>query len=233
MKELKIKKSIRVRLMSLVVTSALLFSNFAFAEESIEYLKYSNEKVRLDIYNPELYRIPVVILIHGSAGIEGDRAERYRGFATDIMNKGMIAINVHYFDSGKENWIETIIQTIDYVKNIENADTNRIGIVGYSLGGTIALLVSASDKRVKVLALNAGSLPGGFTIKEAVRLPKTLMICGSNDTAINALNKLEQWFKELGKPFETKINEGLGHDSPPDVFQENWQAIVKFMVDNL
>jgi len=234
MKELKIKKSICVRLMSLVITLSLLFTNFVFAGESSANLEYANEKVRLDIYNPTFPQCPVVILIHGAAGIEGDRAERYRGFATDLMNKGMIAVNVHYFDSKKENWIETIIQTLNYVQNIGNADTDRIGIVGYSLGGTIALIVSSIDRRVKVLALNSGFLPNGFTREKAARLPKTFMISGSNDTAMNTLNTLKQWFIESGNPFETKINEGLGHDDVPlDVFQENWQAIVKFLFDNL
>lgn len=232
--DLKSKKFILLKLAGLMIAVSFLFTSFAFSEENQIYLRYANEKVRLDIYNPTHYSCPIVILIHGAAGIEGDRAERYRGFATDLMNRGVIAINVHYFDSKKENWTETILQTINYIQNIPNADKSRIGIVGYSLGGTIALKVASTDKRVKVLAINSGFLPSGFTKEDAVCLPKTLIISGSEDSAINTLNLLKQWSLELGRSFQTEINEGIGHDNVPiKVFEENWGTIVKFLIDNL
>jgi dienelactone hydrolase len=224
----------KLKHISWIIVISLLFSSFAFAEKSREYLKYEDEQVRLDIYNPGYRNCPVVILIHGGVGIEGDRAIRYAGFATDLMNKGIIAINVYYFDSKRENWTKTIIQTINYIKNIPNANKDRVGIVGYSLGGTIALTAASIDNRIKALAINAGYLPSGFTKENAANLPKTLMISGTKDSAIHTLNQLKQWFKEFGKPFQTKINEGLGHNNVPmGIFQENWDAIVEFFTKNL
>lgn len=197
------------------------------------YLKYDNEEVRLDIYNPGLASCPVVILIHGASGIEGDRAVRYRDFATDLMNSGIIAINAHYFQSQKGNWVKTFVKTIDYAESIPNAEKNKIGLVGYSLGGTIALKVAAADDRVKLLALSAGFLPQGFTKEDAARLPKTLMISGSQDSAMNTLDTLSAWFTQLGKPFETKIDEGIGHNNVPmNIFKEDWNAIVIFFTNN-
>jgi dienelactone hydrolase len=201
--------------------------------DSTYYLEYGNEKVRLDIYNPGLEKCPVVILIHGAAGIEGDRAVRYRDFATDLMNSGIIAINVHYFQSQKSNWKKTFIKTIDYAERMANADKDKIGLVGYSLGGTVALGVAAADNRVKLLALCAGFLPQEFTKADASRLPKTLMISGSQDRAMNTLNTLSAWFKELGKPCETKIDQGIGHDNiPMNVFHEDWNTIMIFFTNN-
>jgi len=224
----------KLKYLSLTIIILLLLTSFAFAAKEKANLEYGDEKVRLDIYNPARYNCPVVILIHGAAGIEGDRADRYAGFATDLMNKGIIAINVYYFDSKRQNWIQTIIETINYIKNISNADEDRIGIVGYSLGGTIALKVASLDNRVKALAINSGFLPSGFTKEDAAKLPKTLMISGSEDRAIDTLNTLRQWFTELGKPFQTKINAGLGHDNiPGSIFLENWDTIVKFFTTNL
>jgi len=201
-------------------------------QTSASELKYDNQKVKLDIYNPKSFNCPVVILIHGSAGIEGDRAIRYRGFATDLMNKGIIAINVHYFDSQQSDWVKTIIKTIDYAEAIPNANKNKIGIVGYSLGGTLALQAASADKRVTLLAIGAGYLPPGFTKEDAKRLPSTYMISGNKDDAINTLNQLKAWFEEFNKPFKSKIDEGVGHAAPANLFEEDWRTIVEFFTEN-
>ena len=197
------------------------------------YLEYDDEKIILDIYNPDSWRCPVVILIHGAAGIEGNRAVRYKGFATDLMNKDIIAINVHYFDTKRRmNWTKTVLETINYSQRIKNADKNKIGLVGYSLGGTIALAVASVDNRVKLLAINAGYMPSGFSKRQAANLPRTLMLSGTEDTSIQTLNQLSTWFKGLGIPFETKINPGMGHSVPMNIFNENWRTIVNFFVRN-
>jgi dienelactone hydrolase len=206
----------------------------AGAEKTTAYLKYADETVKLDIYNPGGEGCAVAILIHGASGIEGDRATRYENFATDLMQKGIIAINVHYFDSKQNNWVNTILETISYTQKIPNVDKNKIGLIGYSLGGTLALRAASFDNRVKLLATASGFLPAGFTKEEALRLPKILMISGDQDPAINTLNTLRQWLAESGKSFEVKIDKGIGHDNVPmNVFQEDWQTIVQFFVKNL
>lgn len=208
---------------------SLCFLTPSFAGKSREYLKYGEEQVRLDIYNPGNFNYPVVILIHGAAGIEGDRADRYARFATDLMKKGIIAINVYYFDSRTENWLQTIIQTINYIENIPHADKDRIGIVGYSLGGTIALKVASIDSRVKALAINSSFLPAGFTKEDAVNLPETLIICGTRHKAIHNSNELKQWFTELDSPFQMRINKGVAHGNvPTSVFQKDQHTVVRF-----
>jgi dienelactone hydrolase len=195
-------------------------------------LNYDNQRVKLDVYNPKYFNCPVVILIHGAAGIGGDRAIRYKGFATDLMNKGIIAINVHYFNSRQSNWVKTIIKTIDYAEAIPNANKNKIGIVGYSLGGTLALQVASIDKRVALLAINAGYLPSGFTKENVRSLPSTYMISGTEDSAINTLNQLKAWFEEFNKPFKSKVDEGVGHALPANLFEKDWQTTVEFFTEN-
>jgi acetyl esterase/lipase len=66
---------------------------------SADYLLYDGQKVRVDVYNPGGDTSPVVIVLHGSAGIEGDRASRYRNLGAIFMNNGIIAINIHYFET--------------------------------------------------------------------------------------------------------------------------------------
>jgi len=197
--------------------------------DGTDYLGFGQEVVRIDVYNPGYGNRPAVILIHGATGIGGDRAVRYEKFATDLRTSGIIAINVHYFNSTRENWLLSIKHAITYAQEIPNSNRNKIGLIGYSLGGGLALKVASLDDRVKLLAVVAGSLPGGFSRQDARRLPKTLMICGDQDPAFSSLNTLKTWFTEMGKPIETKIDKGIGHDNiPMDVFNEDWERVVEF-----
>ncbi|MDD5070317.1 MAG: dienelactone hydrolase family protein [Candidatus Omnitrophica bacterium] len=197
---------------------------------SVDHLQFLGQRVRIDVYNPGAgtEKRPVVILIHGAAGIKGDRAVRYKGFAQSLMNRGMIAINVHYFDSQKQNWVKTFIKAIDYAQTIPNADKTKIGVVGYSLGGGIALRVASWDKRVTALVVNSGYLPAGFTKSNAASLPTTYILSGTEDKSINTLYTIQKWFKELGKPFRSKIDQGMGHTIPMNLFNQNWRTIVNF-----
>jgi dienelactone hydrolase len=220
-----------------ILWSLLVFlgasSSLAYAQKNFNpdtrYLRYGANKVRMDIYNPGGSNRPVVILIHGAAGIEGDRAERYRGFASDIRNSGMIAINVHYFQSQRESWIETFTKAIDYAVTIPNADSSRIGLVGYSLGGTIALLVASGDSRVTQLVVESGYLPQGFTKQDAAKLPPTYICAGTEDSAIKTLYQLQSWFIEMDKPIKTKVNQGHGHSVPMALFRQNWLDVVQYL----
>jgi dienelactone hydrolase len=218
----------------IIIIGLFLFIPLAYAGKTIDNLKYANEIVTLDIYNPGQSNCPVAILIHGAAGITGDRAMRYEMFAWDLYKYGIIAINVHYFDSKKSNWKNTITEAITYAQKIANADKNRIGLIGYSLGGTLALEVASRDDRVKLLGISAGFLPAGFTKEDAAHLPKTFMVSGDKDQAITTLRTLDQWFAELDKPFQKRVDPGIGHDNVPiNIFNEDWKAILKFFVENL
>lgn len=200
---------------------------------STQHLTYGSQKVQLDVYNPGCGNCPAVILIHGSAGIDGDRAVRYEGFARDLMGEGILAINVHYMDSSRGKWEETIVHAITFASMIENVDEDRIGLVGYSLGGTLGLQVASKDGRVSLLATIAGYTPSGFSQDDALNLPHTLMISGSEDSAVNTLNKIKGWREEAGRPIKTRINEGIGHNRVPmEVFEENWKTIVEFFKYN-
>ncbi len=196
---------------------------------STHYLSYASEKVKLDIYHPGKDQCPIAILIHGAAGIEGERAQRYRDFASDLMKQGIIAINVHYFDSDEYNWIETIVQTINYAQTLPNADPSKIALIGYSLGGTIALVAASDDDRVSLLVINSGYLPAGFDKEKARKLPPTYILAGTEDKAIETLKALQSWLAEFGIPMRTLINQGYGHAVPVEMFNQNWKSIVAFV----
>lgn len=191
-----------------------------------------SSKVRLDVYRPaDKKKTPVVILLHGSGGIEDQiRSERYHRFAMDLMNDGITAINVYYFDSSQDQWQGTVRAVIDYAMRIRGVDSDKVGLVGYSLGGTLALSVASQDARVKALALASGTLPIGFNGDQAKLLPPTAFITGDKDKSFAALQQLRQWFKSYKKPIEFKINPGQGHViESMDEFYADWNELRGFL----
>ncbi|MBD3245605.1 MAG: hypothetical protein GF333_01160 [Candidatus Omnitrophica bacterium] len=200
--------------------------------ESTEYLTLGNKRVKVDVYNPGRPGSPVVLVIHGSAGITGKRASRYRRFGYDLMNQGIIAVNVHYFESSQPMWVRTFVKAIDFAQSIPNADEDKIGMVGYSLGGTVALQVASRDPRIKLLAISAGYFPPGFTKFHASRLPKMYFRSGSKDNSIKTLRRLKSWYEEYGKSFTYEVDKGYGHTIPMTMFWDNWRSIVMWFADN-
>lgn len=191
--------------------------------------------VRLDVYNSGRPGAPVVILLHGSAGIEDpERRERYQRFATDLMVDGFVAINVYYFDSPQMLWENTIRRTIDFAQSIRNADSEKIGLVGYSLGGILAISVAAKDRRVKALAINAGHLPDRFGKKQAEKMPPVIFLSGDQDEALASLTRLRDWYVEMGKHFEYRISAGQGHVAASwEAFWEEWAYLRVFLYRQL
>ncbi|MFC1590672.1 alpha/beta hydrolase [Candidatus Omnitrophota bacterium] len=212
----------------------------ASAGDSTNYLLYEGEKVRVDIYNPGYKSCPVVILVHGGAGIKGDRAIRYRNFALDLKKHGIIAINVHYFECKKrkmsriKNGIYAVKKTMDVIPAIPNADKDRIGIVGYSVGGNVVLRAGSQDNRVKAVAASHAVSLSGVSKRDVAKLPATYIICGSKDkSAMKVYGKLKQWFSELGKPFKSEVGSHGHNDIPMPVFEAQWDSIVGFFDETL
>ena len=196
---------------------------------SRHFLEYDKNKVTLDVYHPGGVNKPVVILVHGSAGISGERAERYRGFAQELMKNDIIGVNVHYFDSPQGDWMKTLIHTVTYTQHIQGADKERIGMIGYSLGGMLALKAGSIDDRIGLVVCNSGPLPPGFTKNDANKLNRAYMISGSQDQSLPSLNTMKEWSKEGGFVLDTKINQGQGHTVTVQFIQKEFSEIVQYV----
>jgi alpha/beta superfamily hydrolase len=73
---------------------------------------------------------------------------------------------------------------LDYLSTLREVDRERIGLVGYSFGGMVALPVALTDKRVKQLALISPALKEtGWAQLKAYALPKLILV-GDADTSV-------------------------------------------------
>ncbi len=194
-------------------------------------LKTGKYKVRLDAYNPGGTKKPIAILLHGAAGIESvERAKRYERFATELMEDGNLAINVYYFDCPQTHWLTAIVHAISQAQHILNVDKQKVSLIGYSLGGSLAMVVAAHDRRVTRLAIAAGYRPSEFTDAQARRLPDTFFETGDQDPAINTLRFLKDNFvKNKNAKLDFFLERGYGHSMPLAKFWQGWERIRRFV----
>lgn len=92
---------------------------------------------------------PVVIIAHGSGGVD-ERGELYRkvlneqGIATveiDMWSARGLQGGLSRPQHVKET-VPDVFLTIKYIKTLSNVDHNRIGLLGFSWGGVMSMLLS-------------------------------------------------------------------------------------------
>jgi len=96
-----------------------------------------------------------------------------RSFAYHMVQQGYIAVAVKWFGegygesydeavanlwtkypgcTGMGKWVWDAHRVVDYIETLPQADTTRIGIMGHSLGGKMALYAAAFDDRISCAA---------------------------------------------------------------------------------
>src|SRR4051812_40347954 len=180
------------------------------------------KQIRINRYEPAgAGAHPAVILIHGSGG-------PLRGADPIAQQACKMGINVfvpHYFERTGHDWVyndaiepnflawlQTLRDAVSYVSTQPGVDTNRIALLGFSLGGFLATALAAQDKRITAIFEVAGGLPK-YGIPQVEQLPPTLILHGDADTRVPVAeaHDLEVVLKRLGTPYEKAILKGQGH----------------------
>ena len=149
-----------------------------------------------DVYMPEADQPPLVIVIHGFKGFKDwgffpwlGRALAASGLAAAVINLSHNGIgdDTETFERldlfERDTWskrVHDMQQIIDAAQHgllTDKAKPNpaRMGVLGHSMGGGLALLMAAKDQRVRSIATLAG-------VNRANRLPKPAV-----DEALKAL----------------------------------------------
>jgi dienelactone hydrolase len=95
----------------------------------------------------------VVVLIHGNLGLADPFGPQLRDFTEDIARLGYLAALPAYYPTGQSDLRDTDIHAhvpvltaeIKYFRTRSDADSDRLGLIGFSLGGGIAMSYIAAS----------------------------------------------------------------------------------------
>jgi carboxymethylenebutenolidase len=168
---------------------------------------------------------PAVLLLHGANGFDSQIAG-YDSYASELATHGIDAYLVYYYsDADEQNmfggndvfvqryaaWTRLVGDVAgDVLKNEDS--TGKIGLVGFSNGGTLAGGTAARDPRITAAVIYYGTSP--FPMDVPVNhFPPLLILHGDADTIIPVEQgrHLAQFAKELGGSAELVIYPGERH----------------------
>ena len=194
----------------------------------VESFCMNGNNITVERFNPFMPGLhPAVIILHGSDGVEAN-GDLYRTAAKTLAAKGFVAIIVHYFDATGTDpdeleglktlprefstWIRAVRGAIDYTASLGNVDCNRIGIVGFSLGGYLASGVATNNPRVAAVVNAFGGIPHNYR-DSAKSMAPTLIVHGELDDKVPVSEawELDHLLKRLGACYDTKIYPCEGH----------------------
>lgn len=168
-------------------------------------------------------KYPVVVVIHGNAGLGPIFGDQLREFTKSIATLGYVAALPTYYAGGEGNLkdmnidshLPAISAAITHLSNRTDADITRLGLVGFSLGGGIAMAYINSNKpgSVKVFADFYG-----FVVPKlgdgVAKFPPTITFSNNDDDVVDPDLNTRPLLTELKK---AKI------DNDEKWYDDNWE----------
>jgi carboxymethylenebutenolidase len=138
--------------------------------------------------------------------------------------------------------LEILNGAVEYLKGQDSVDPGKIGVTGFCMGGTYALLLACHSKDIKASAPFYGDVPADDEIKK-LDAP-VLFIGAENDPWItqDKMARLKDALGRFGKEGEVKVYSGTGHaffnDTRPDAYDkasatDAWQQVKRFLAAHL
>jgi acetyl esterase/lipase len=120
----------------------------------VSYTTVGGEELRLDIAQPSMGDgpFPAVLVIHGGAWHEGGREENHRAIA-DFARRGYVAVSPQYRFCPKDVFpaqLEDMKAAVKFLRanaGTLKIDPARIGAMGFSAGGHLALMLGVAVPR--------------------------------------------------------------------------------------
>ena len=137
---------------------ALLLRNHPLSEEgmnkeTVVYKTVSNLDIRLDVYTPQGLpeESPTLLWIHGGAMIGGSRGDDRTVQFRRYFDAGYRMISIDYRLAPETKLPGIIADVRDAVDWIYDRGWNRLGAIGHSAGGYLALMTGAFPNRPQAI----------------------------------------------------------------------------------
>jgi carboxymethylenebutenolidase len=148
----------------------------------------------------------------------------------------MLATTKKIFD-GKHfpAWLAAVRDAVSYVTGRPGIDTQRIGVLGFSLGGYLAMALAVEDRRIRAVIELAGGLPPGWEDQVSKDMAPALLLHGGSDRVVpvSEAYKAERILKERGVVCELEVFPGEPHWIPGAVQARLLMRCTEFLKENL
>jgi len=143
-------------------------------------------------------------------------------------------------DQGKA--LETLDGAVNYLTGLASVSPDKIGVTGFCMGGTFALLLASHNPNIKASAPFYGDVPPDDVIKN---LSAPILFVGAENDPWITMEKMERLragLAKFGKEGEVKIYKGVGHaffnDTRPEAYdrsaaQDAWNRVGEFLAAKL
>ena len=177
-------------------------------------------RIEIDQFEPRTDGThPALIVLHGSGGAASYWMDQ---FAPVLNNFGAAIYAPHYFDKtgtvrattemildGRHfiGWLDAIQNALDYVEGRPHVDPGRIGVLGVSLGGYLAVALGIEERRIRAVVEVSGGIPLGWEERMPADMAPVLILHGERDQVVpvSEARKLEKLLKEHRVKHETAI----------------------------
>ncbi len=158
-------------------------------------------------------------------------AEGYVAIAPDLYSRLGHALTTDPTEAGKlmnalkqEDGLKDLQATVTYIKSVPEVDRMRIGVTGFCMGGSYALLLPCVNSDIKAAVPFYGQVPNPDRPLQQLSAP-VLYFYGEDDGWITKadVQRLAAAFKKHGKVGEIKTYPGAPHaffrDNDPSVYR--------------
>lgn len=158
-------------------------------------------------------------------------AEGYVAIAPDLYSRLGHALTTDAGEAGKlmntlkqEDGLADLNATVGYLKSAPEVDATKIGITGFCMGGSYALMLPCINAEIKAAVPFYGQVPNPDTPIQKLACP-ILYIYGEDDGWITKadVQRLAAALKKYNKPGEIKTYPGAPHaffrDTDPSVYR--------------
>lgn len=108
---------------------------------------------------------PAVLMCHGFAGQKMGKYRIYVLIAERLSKLGIASLRIDFRGSGEsegsfsdmtiDSEVSDVIKSLEFLRNHPYIDSSRIGLLGNSFGGAVAVLAASKDNNIQTLALLA------------------------------------------------------------------------------
>jgi dienelactone hydrolase len=187
-------------------------------------------------------RQPAVLVLHGSGGSHDIPA-----LVRELPSHGYVTLVPHYFQCTGTSWADvnsiqqhgvtwgkTVLDAVEYAMGLPRVDPEAVGIIGFSLGGYLAIAVASHDRRMKCVVEFFGGAPEKF-LPSINHLPPTLILHGEDDqiVPVRHAKRLQQLCEEKSFSFEIEIYPGAGHSFTGALMQTAMKRAMAFLNQQL